>query len=379
MSTNSPVKSSFASPDLAELSKTSIFNNIPGNSDVLYIKNTSKKNAPNEGNRKLATTFNPLNHLTDLANSIKERKELRQKIKKIFNDRGIKITKEIRAALPNTFNRGNSIKLRSTLKEKLSGHDFIQMEFFSMMTSHINEGNFSGLLATSNIFSEHPNILNEVNSILKNEMSAQAADIARDIFSTASKARVKYFSEKTNPGYESSMRNLNSEADKEAFQAASIELFDKFSKIRCGSDFTALTRALAISLDKAIEISKPNSNSISEDETKKLREKIIEGLLLSSFTKFLADEVKAKSKSFPGSMPFESLVFLLENLISGGKTPLSTNDIRPQTSGKVKFKSQDFEKIKIDFSSLFKFPESFQKIRASLATREYSKFWPSGK
>ena len=130
MSTNSPVKSLFASPDLAELSKTSIFNNIPGNSDVLYIKNTSKKNAPNEGNRKLATTFNPLNHLTDLANSIKERKELRQKIKKIFNDRGIKITKEIRAALPNTFNRGNSIKLRSTLKEKLSGHDFIQMEFF---------------------------------------------------------------------------------------------------------------------------------------------------------------------------------------------------------------------------------------------------------
>ena len=43
MRTNSPVKSLFASPDIAELARTSIFNNIPGNSGVLYIKNTSNE------------------------------------------------------------------------------------------------------------------------------------------------------------------------------------------------------------------------------------------------------------------------------------------------------------------------------------------------
>ncbi len=218
------------------------------------------------------------------------------------------------------------------------------MKFFSMTTSHINERNFSDLLNDSNIFSKHPNILNEVNSLLKSEMSVQTVEVAGDIFTAASKARAKYFHEKTNPGYESSMRNLSREADKEAFQAASIMLFDKFSKILCGSNFTALGRALAISLDKAIEMSKPNSSSISENDTKRIREKIIGSLLLSSFTKFLADEVKAKSKSLAGSMPFEFLVSSLEDLIGGGKTPLYPNNIQQQTSEKIKFKSQDIFK-----------------------------------
>ena len=380
MNASSTIKPLFESPEIASLSRTSIFNSATGNSDVLYIKNAPKKSTANEGDRTPPKKFSPLNHLTELANNIKERKELPGKIKNFLSDRGITINKEIRSALPSTFNRGNSVELRSALKENLPGHEFIQMKFLSMMTSHINKESFSELLSSSNIFSDYPDILTEVNSLLQNEMSVQAKDIANDIFSAASKARAKYLAGRTNPEYSSSMKNLRIEANNEAFKAASRELCDKFSKIHCGSNFTALSRALAISLDKAIELNKPKSNSIDRNDIEKMKEKIIESLLLSSFTKVLTDEMKAGSEKFSGSIPFDALAFSLENSIRG--VHISSNEknthSKINTNKKLKLEEvEETEKILKDMTDNFKFPSSFEKIKASLKAGDYSKFWHS--
>ncbi len=88
MNGNSPIKSLFDSPDIAALSRTSIFNNNPGNSSVLCIKNASKKSATKEGDRTSPKRLNPLIHLIDLGKDIKERKGLRGKIKKILMTEG---------------------------------------------------------------------------------------------------------------------------------------------------------------------------------------------------------------------------------------------------------------------------------------------------
>jgi hypothetical protein len=377
MTTNKvPIRSLFDSQDFAALSRTSIFNTPPGNTAVVYLKKTAE--IGNNGGGIPAKKFSLFNSLTDLTNKIKERKELRGRIKQFLGDLGIEITKEIRSALPDTFSRGNSITLRNAVKENVTGHTFIQMQFLSLMTLHINEGDLPKLLENSNIFSKDKSLISEINSKIQEEMSDIAKRSAPDILESVKQAKTKFLRDNTNLEY-GKERILWKNAEEIASEAGKEGLLKKFSEIKPSREFIKLAQALAICIDKIIENNDSIKNSVKKSQIAQLKGKIIESLFISTFKESLIEEIK-KNANYSANIRFDFIDHAIKDLTNGAISSSSENE--SQAVGETEMTSNsnfNSKKLTRGFSGPipgFKSIKNLKELQIELQGVNYQKYWP---
>jgi hypothetical protein len=279
MTITSSKKDILANDNTRLIIQTSIFKNNPENVGICYVKKPQEKS-------------HSVNFLKKIFNGIQERKELRTTIKNWLTEQGVPISKEIRATLPNTFQKGNSADLRAELKKNMASKSYIQTQFLSMITTHLDE-NLDTLKNAPNIFDLDANLSEEISKFLQEEMSKTAGDLAEKVVATAKSARTEFFVDKTNSDY-GSMSILENTADKISFRAAIETLTSEIFHLPCGEKFSDLCKMLDTSLDSAI---KSPTVTVDTWDTDKLKNKIVTDALLSFFTKSLFNELKARSKS----------------------------------------------------------------------------------
>ncbi len=339
------------------------------------LNNDSGENTPafRQKEKSESKLFNRLFDRLD-PSAGKARHAARQEIIALLQANGLEITDHIKKHLPDTRKLGNlntlgkSIRNAIENKEKRTEQD-IANKFKEKLESKIKNNAFNDLLKLENIFSEDEDILVDAKNYLENEMHEPAKRLADDISKSISDGRQKYNQSNTNPEYGSEW-SVRTGADRAGFVEAQKKFTNEFSKLLPGEKFQSLAIKLSSVVDEAIKDNATINNPINQVNIDQLKEKIVQSLLISSFTKSLSQELKIKP--IIGVIPIEYLSSSAEKSIVNNKDPLDLKTFESSEKFNRSFTQKEAEKIFQNMARYFKFPSAYSKLQQELKSKEVS-------
>jgi len=238
-------------------------------------------------------------------------------------------------------------------------------KFKENLESKIKNNTFNELLEIGNIFSDDENILTSTKNYLENEMREPAKRLADDISKSISDARTKYNEENTNPEY-GSERRIWAGADSAGFKGAQTTFTVEFSKILPGEKFQSLAIKLSSVVDQVIKGDAAADNTIDQIKINRLKEKIVQNLLISSFMKSLSQELA--KKPIIGVIPIEYLSSAAEKLIVNNQDPLDLKTFESSAKLNRNFNQKEVRDLLQNMVDNFKFPSAFSELQKKLKT-----------
>lgn len=300
----------------------------------------------------------------------KARHAARREIIGLLEANGIEVNRHIKKHLLDTRKLGNLNILGKNIRDAIENKEKqleknIVDKFKENLESKIKNNTFNELLEIGNIFSDDENILTSTKNYLENEMREPAKRLADDISKSISDARTKYNEDNTNPEY-GSERRIWAGADSAGFKGAQTTFTVEFSKILPGEKFQSLAIKLSSVVDQVIKGDAAADNTIDQIKINRLKEKIVQSLLISSFMKSLSQELA--KKPIIGVIPIEYLSSAAEKLIVNNQDPLDLKTFESSAKLNRNFNQKEVRDLLQNMVDNFNFPSAYSELQQKLKT-----------